>query len=260
MQDQSAVTQGTLHAVVVSYYKSAIFKRLRESTRKVRRGILDGLCVDYGRLPAAAMEARHIPKLRDAKAEYPASANVRVKALRQVFAWAMEDGLVNNNPARDVAYIPATNRDGFHTWTVDEVGQFEARHPIGTKARLALALMLYTGVRRSDVVRLGPQIERGGWLHFTMTKGQKAYQVPVLTALRTVVDASPSGHLAYLETFFDKPFTSNGFGNWFRKRCNEAGLPHCSAHGLRKTGATFAAENSATESQLMAIFGWANPK
>jgi integrase len=66
--------------------------------------------------------------------------------------------------------------------------------------------------------------------------------------------------LAYLETQFGNPFTGNGFGNRFRKWCDEAGLPHCSAHGLRKAGATIAAENGATEAQLMAIFGWSTLK
>ena len=45
-------------------------------------------------------------------------------------------------------------------------------------------------------------------------------------------------------------------GGWFRERCDEAGLTHCSAHGLRKAGATIAAENGASPHQLMAIFGW----
>jgi hypothetical protein len=36
------------------------------------------------------------------------------------------------------------------------------RHPIGSKARLAMTLMLYTGCRRGDAVLLGPQdIKRG---------------------------------------------------------------------------------------------------
>ncbi len=55
-------------------------------------------------------------------------------------------------------------------------------------------------------------------------------------------------------------FTPNGFGNWFRDRCDEAGLPECSAHGLRKAGATRAAEQGATVAQLMAIYGWSSPK
>ncbi|MFO7804199.1 MAG: tyrosine-type recombinase/integrase, partial [Paracoccaceae bacterium] len=84
--------------------------------------------------------------------------------------------------------------------------------------------------------------------------------IPVLPELKVVIAATPTGNLAFLVTAFGKPFTSNGFGNWFRKQCDAAGLKHCSAHGLRKAGAALAAENGATERQLMAIFGWTTMK
>lgn len=203
--------------------------------------------------------------MRDARAEAPEAANSIVKALRHVFAWAVDDTvrMAETNPAREVPYLKG-NPEGFHTWTQGEVEQFEAAHPIGTKARMAMALLLFTGVRRSDVVNLGPQMVRSGHIHWTEMKGRKRMtkirQLPILPELRAILDATPSGHLAYLVTEFGKPFTANGFGNWFRKRCNEAGLSHCSAHGLRKAGATIAAENGATEHQLMAIYGWESPK
>lgn len=66
------------------------------------------------------------------------------------------------------------------------------------------------------------------------------------------IEAAEGDNLTFLVTQFGKPFTANGFGNWFRKRCNEAGLPHCTAHGLRKAGAT--------EHQLMVTYGWESPK
>jgi integrase len=80
--------------------------------------------------------------------------------------------------------------------------------------------------------------------------------LPILPELREVINACPSGQLVYLVTAFNKPFTANGFGNRFRDWCDEAGLNHCSAHGLRKAGATIAADNGATAHQLMAIYGW----
>ena len=61
-------------------------------------------------------------------------------------------------------------------------------------------------------------------------------------------------------TEYGKPFTATGFGGWFRTRCDEAGLHHCSAHGLRKAGATTAAENGATDRQLMALYDWTSEK
>ncbi len=255
---------GSLRWLVEQYYQSAEYRSLGKGTRRVRKGILDDLCEKDGDKPFALLEPRHVRALRDKKAEFPEAANARLKALRQTFKWAVEAGHAVRNPAREVPYLRPKNPDGWHAWTVEEVAQFEARHPIGSKARLALALLLYTGVRRSDAVRLGRQMERGGSLYFRETKGQarhvKDRDIPILPELRHVLDATPSGHLAYITTAFGKPFTPAGFGNWFRRRCNEAGLPHCSAHGLRKAGATIAAENGATEHQLMAIFGWDSPK
>ncbi len=107
---------------------------------------------------------------------------------------------------------------------------------------------------------------RDGWLHWVEWKGRgkkrtrKERAIPILSPLQDSVDACPSGHMTWLVTSYGKPFTSNGFGNWFKRQCVAAGLPHCSAHGLRKAGADSAAENGATEHQLMAIFGWTSPK
>jgi integrase len=210
------------------------------------------------------MEKRHVLKIRDEKADFPESANARVKALRQVFKWANDADITDRNPAKKVPYLKSNNPNGWHTWTIPEVEQYMARHPIGTKAYKALAIGLYAGVRRGDAVQLGRQMERDGDLHFTEQKDQarnpKHRVLPILPELRAGFDASPSGHLTYIVNEFGKPFTPAGFGNWFRKRCNEAGLHHCSFHGLRKAGATIAANNGATEHQLMAIYGWTTTK
>jgi site-specific recombinase XerD len=80
--------------------------------------------------------------------------------------------------------------------------------------------------------------------------------IPILSGLEEILAKSPCGDLTFLVTTFGKGFTHAGFGNWFRDRCNQAGLRHCSAHGVRKAGATIAAEQGATSHQLMAIFGW----
>lgn len=205
----------------------------------------------------------YVEAIRDAKAKTPEAANAKVKALRQVFTWAVKQKLVKSNPALEVEYF-STGSQGWHTWTIDEIRQYGAKHPVGSRARLALALLLYTGVRRSDVVRLGRQMIRSGWFTFTQTKNQKRdpiqVSIPVLSELQAVIDETPSGNMTFLVTEFGRPFTVDGFGNRFRKWCNEAGLRHCSAHGLRKAGASIAAENGATTHQLMAMFGWKTVK
>jgi integrase len=102
------------------------------------------------------------------------------------------------------------------------------------------------------------------WLHFTAHKNRnrlpREMNVPVLPELQEIIDASPTGDLTYLMTEHCKPYTWKGFGGWFKRQCRLAGLQQCSAHGLRKAGATIAANNRATTNQLMAIYGWATAK
>ncbi len=270
--------QGSLRALIEGYYQSANYKSLNASTQRTRRGILDHICQSVidtpagpkarGSLPYRQMLPRHVRAIRDEKLSFPEAANNRIKALGQVFRWATENDLADADPTAPVDYL-RSGSEGYHTWTVEEVRQYEATHAVGTKARLALALLLFTGVRRSDVVKLGRHMERDGVLHFTETKGAgsralgrkktldaKKRTLPILPDLRAIIDATPSGQLIYLVTQFGKPFTAPGFGNKFREWCNDAGLKHCSAHGCRKAGAKIAAENGATAHQLMAIFGW----
>ncbi|MBS0237755.1 MAG: tyrosine-type recombinase/integrase [Proteobacteria bacterium] len=193
----------------------------------------------------------------------PDAANNMLKAVRGVFKWAIENELVENNPARDVSRIK-TRVGGFHSWTADEARQYEEMWPVGSKERLALALLRYLGVRRSDLVRLGKQHVKGGTIRFSPRKGRERYpqtlELPMPPALQTILDASPTGDLTFLVTEYGKPFTDAGFGNWFRERCDKSGLERCSAHGLRKLAATALAEAGATSHQLMAWFGWRSIK
>ncbi len=138
--------------------------------------------------------------------------------------------------------------------------QFEARHPIGSKARLALHLGLFTGLRRQDLAILGRQHVKNGWLHIRPQKTSQSsgveVELPILPQLTATIDASACGDLTFLTSEWGKPFTVNSLGNKMRDWCDQAELPHCTLHGLRKAGATIAAENGATDEQLMAIFGW----
>jgi integrase len=263
----NGITPGTWRWLCTRYFaECANYLRLDDRTKRVRRGILESTFDEpiapgsprfFRDIPISRMTVNEIEVLRDRKLAFPESANSRVKAIRAVFKWAARkkaaDGkpLAPINPSRDVSYLKSNNPTGYHTWTLDEVRQFEERHPVGTKARLALALLLLTGQRRSDITRLGRQHVRDGKITLTQFKGrnQKPTRLvlPVLRVLQAVIDASPCGEMTYLVNDLGRPFTDAGFGNWFRDRCVEAGVPG-RAHGLRKAGATIAAQRSNTPS------------
>ena len=209
------------------------YKLLDPRPRHVRRQILENTFDEpiktdsdkrFADMPLARMDGNAIEVLRDRKLLAPESANARVKAIRQVFKWAVPKGHAPANPAREVSYFKSSS-EGFHTWSLDEVQQFEERHPIGTKARLAFALLLYTGQRRSDVVRFGKQHAKRGVLTFTQHKGRKRkphkLTLPILPVLQEIIDASPRGDLTFVVNEFGRPFTDAGFGNKFRDWCNQ---------------------------------------
>jgi integrase len=261
---------GTYRWLCEQYLRSTDFNQLDPKTQHVRRQVLEhtwaepiapGANETFADFPVARMGTKAVRVLRDRKRGFPEAANVRVKAIRRLFRWALDDEVagVKSNPARDVSYLRG-RQGGFHSWTIDEVERYEKCHPIGSTARLALALLLYTGQRRSDIVLFGRQHVRGGWLHFTQQKNRNrrpiTLELPVLPVLKRIIDASKTGDLTFLVNENGQPFTANGFGNKMRDWCDEAGLPHCTSHGLRKTGAAIAAENGATAHELMSIFGW----
>ena len=269
------ITPDTWRWLCVEYFRTCVdYLRLDDRGKRVRRGVLENTFDEplrpgspklFRDMPISKMDASAIEALRDRKLAVPEGANNRVRAIRAVFKWAVRkkraDGqpYVKHNAARDVPYLKSNNPNGYHTWTVEEVRRFEERHPIGTKARLALALLLFTGQRRSDITRFGCKQVNAGKLTFTQYKGRnrkpKLLVLPMLPALRDVIDASPCGKETFLENELGRSFTDAGFGNWFHDRCVEANVPG-RAHGLRKAGATIAANNGATAHQLMAIFGW----
>lgn len=266
-ESPEAIKPGTLRWLVAQYVAAAEFRRLDPSTQRSRRLILDHCCREpvfpgadetYANFPLDRLTTKALRVLRDRKADLPEAANGRVKALRALFKWHCRDG-DSANPARDLAKLTHAT-EGHRPWRVEDVAAYRARHPLGSKARLAMEILLLTGFRRSDAVALGRQHIRDGWIALRLHKGRNRrpvhLEIPLLPELAAVLDASPTGDLTFLVTEWGRPFTAAGFGNWFRARCDEAGLKGLSAHGLRKAGATIAAENGATAHQLMAIFGW----
>ena len=254
------VKPGTIRALAVSYYGSLAFRSMKSSTQSVYRNIIEKFCREtdragqaHGEKNAAALRREHVVKLMAARAEQPDSANGLRKILRAMMKHAVEAGLRHDDPTRDVRAMRVKS-DGFHSWTEDEISRFEERHAIGSRARLAFALLLHTGQRRSDVIRMGRQHVRDDVLQVRQVKTGTELMIPLHPALTNIITATPTDNLTFLTTQFGKPFAAAGFGNWFREQCDLAGL----AHGLRKAAARRLAEAGCTEHEIGAITGHAS--
>lgn len=250
---------GTLGWLIDRYMDSVAFVTMAPGTQKGKRGILNRVKARAGDKPLSHITPKRIAEGRDARSATPAAASNYVRTVRAMFAWAVKAELMATNPAAGVdSRAPKT--DGHHTWTLDEVRQFWAAHPIGTMPRLAMDIMLFTGMRRSDAVLFGRQHVRDGWARYRSAKTSVDVVLPLLPPLARSIEATPTKGLTFLTTQRGMPFQSAAsFGNWFRDQCVAAGVPG-RAHGLRKAGATIAAENGASDQQLMAMFGWTDAK
>ncbi len=250
----SRTKPGTINAAVVGYFNSTAFLSLKASTQTTYRGILQNFRAEHGDKRIALLERRHIDNLIAKKAATPAAANNLLRMLRTLMQFAVAQDMRRDDPTVAIKGVTVRS-EGFHTWTEEEIAAFEARHPLGTRARLAFGLLLFTAQRRGDVVGMGRQHLRNGVLHVRQQKTGMALQIPLHPELQVILDATPNDHLTFLITDFGKPFAAAGFGNWFRSMCNEAGLKGCSAHGLRKAASRRLAEHGCTAHEIMSITG-----
>jgi integrase len=120
---------------------------------------IDKLVEDFGALPIAELKPQHVKRIIERYT--PGMGHNMLSAVRALIAVVKDDNIISVDPTVGIKR-PKTKGDGWHTWTEDEIAQYEANHPIGTKARLAFALALYTSQRASDLIRMGPQHIREG--------------------------------------------------------------------------------------------------
>lgn len=254
----SRTRPGSVKAVWVAYKESSDFKILKPSTKATYTNWGERFVEKNGDNPMSALTRLSVQKLIDAKAEKPSGANNLLRLLRMLSRFAVDRGMLRDNPTRGVKPVKIKST-GFRTWSEDDIRKFEEFYPIGTRERLALALLLYTGQRRSDVVKLGPQNVRDGRIHLRQQKTGTHLAIPIHSALKAVLEATHTKHLTFLVAQGSKSFSAAGFGNLFRQWCVDAGIDAgLSPHGLRKAMCRRLAEAGATTLQIMAITGHKN--
>lgn len=248
------VLPGTIAELVQGYLSSSDYRLLADNTKRTYRYHLERFKRANGDKPRKQITPHSLRDKLDGMSDKPATANIFLKVMKAMCRYGLERGLLKTNPTLGVKRL-RDKTDGIATWSDAQIAQFEKRHPVGTKANLALRLLLYTAQRRSDVVRLGRQHEKAGAIHMRQHKTGAWLILPIVPELREAFNKTPCEGLAYLQTEFGRPFSLAGFGNWFRARCNEAGLRNISAHGLRKAAARRMAEAQKSTHEIMAITG-----
>lgn len=244
---------GTVAFLIEAELSSIAFKGLADRTKASKRGRLDWIKRAIGDARYEALRPSHIERLMEKKGG-PSAANRLRKDLSQLFRFAAKRyGFRGQNPAT-LAETCRVKSGGFHTWTDEEVGVFCEKFPSGHKARLALEIFLCTGAARQDAAALARANIRGPRPYYRRGKTGQDVDLPILPELARELSLLPSSQMMLLaHGELAKPYTPDSLGNWFRDRCSEVSLDHCSSHGLRKAGARRLAEHGATEWEVMAF-------
>ncbi|MFT8958613.1 MAG: site-specific integrase [Gluconobacter oxydans] len=254
---QTAPVPKTLAHLINAWMQSGRFKALGASTQiNYRRLLLSIQKAPYADDYVDQFQTVHLRRFVEEFADRPAAANHRIKLFRMLFEHAVDDGWRTDNPATPLKRLKE-KQDGAESWSDEHIRQFEDRWPSGSVPRLALALLLYTGQRRSDVVRMGPRHIRGDLIEVTQQKTGAALLIPIHAALQIELYRHMTTP-TFLARQNGEAFTANGFYMRFKAWRSEAGLPDgLSPHGLRKAAARRLAEAGCSPHQIAAITGHA---
>jgi len=251
---KTPTVKDTFRDLLRLYLGSALYSKLSPSSKRNYRVILEEFCEKFGNLPVSQFSRKHASAILAKLSDTPEAANTLMKRLRLLLNFAVDIGMIPSNPMAGMKGYKSDG-EGYHDWTEEEIAQFIARHQPGTKAHLALMLMLSTGQRRSDAVRMRWGDVANGMIRVRQQKTGTPLMIPILPALQAALADLPKDAPTLLLTEYRRLYSAAGFGNWMRDRCNEAGLPNCSSHGLRKACARRLAEAGCTHHEIKAITG-----
>lgn len=261
----SKTIPGTINSLIVKYYASADFDDLAAATQRNYKSVLEPFRTQYGDNPLAGLRREHINAILNKRAlSSTAQAKNLSKRLSTLFKFGLDFGLIKENPMIGVKRVKHQEMH-YEMWTDDDIARFRAHWKEGTPQRVALEILIYTGLRRSDAVLLGPGNVKDGLITITAQKTGAELNIPVHPKLRPFLSIRNDGKLVNLTTFIStvhgKPRSEKAFTNWIKEAATEAGLPPSrSPHGLRRAACRALAEAGCTVWEIMSITGHQSSK
>jgi integrase len=247
---------GTIDAIVAKWYLSADFVNSAPATQRNYKSVIEPFRKEHGKKTAANLKNVHINAILDKRAlTSTAQAKNLGKRLSTMFKFAVEFGLMASNPMIGVKKVKH-EEEHYEMWTDGDIAAFRAFWKKGTPQRQALEILIYTGLRRSDVVRIGPQHLKDGFIKIKLQKTGVDLNVPVHPNVVDFLVVGDRRHLAFIVTAYGGSRSEKAFTNWISEAATKAGLPaHRSPHGLRRAACRALAEAGCTVWEIMSITG-----
>jgi integrase len=245
--------EGSLGRLINEYYGSRPFLNLKPSSRQIYRYVLEPLAKVHGHRTALITHKQASKLIAEIGATKPGMANLTKSVLQKMMKYAIKANWRDDNP---IIGIEPFKRGTHHTWNEGELKTFETRWPLGTRQRLAYAMLLYTGQRVGDVAKMNRADIVDGELHVIQQKTGAELYLPIVLELEHAMKAYPAKGLSLIGNENGKPLSRAALSHLMRAAIKEAGLPaKCVSHGLRKAAMRRLAEDGKTEKQIAAVSG-----
>lgn len=245
---------GTFGGLVMDFYTSVDFSNLKPSSQKLYRRVLDGVAQKHGNRPVATLPAEYAAKMIDQIGRNrPGMANLTRDVMHRLMKFAIRRRIRNDNP---FAGVPSYKLGTHHTWTDAELRAFEHRWPLGCRQRLAYALLLFTGQRGGDVVRMRRQDIVDGCINVVQQKTGTEVSIPIHAKLYEALNACPVNGIHLIGDQHGRPITRHVLTDMMVRAAKLAGLGReCVPHGLRKALLRRLAERGGTAKEIAAVGG-----
>src|SRR5262249_41037890 len=178
---------------------------------------------------------RHVRAIRNHMQERFSSstADMAVSLLSSVWKHAVErlEIDLDNNPTHGISRVHEGG-EGHEPWPQELIERFAKDAPFAHV--LALHLLLYTGQRRSDVVKMKWSQFDGGAIEVKQQKTGEPLVVPCHSVLRDTLSRTPRNSEYILTGERGRPLKAEALSTAVRRRLAKLGVTGYSVHGLRK--------------------------
>lgn len=227
----------TFKHLIASYKASIRYTERASRTKSDYDKVLAFIDDRMGHLEPAKMQRKDVIRLRDENAGTQRFANYLVQITRILMEHAIDQGLVKDNPAKDVALIKSTGKQR-QAWPSAMVEAFRAAVPYGTRQRLLFELLIGTGQRIGDVLRMQWGHIDGDGINVRQSKTKKQLWVPFTPHLQAALAQAQRRNLTILTS-------QDGSGPWSYRGAADAmmavrvkiGAEAYDIHSLRYTAA-----------------------
>jgi integrase len=250
---REAALPGTLGGLLAAYRASRAYLDLASSTRAGYARMMN-LLMPIHDMPLAELTPQFVAGLRDRVAEKHGrrQANYVMAVISVACEHGREHGIVRENPVKGIKRVrrdrqaPRANRP----WTPLERRVVIQRVP--RQLRVPVALAMFTGLRKGDVLRLLKSAIREGRIWRRTAKTGHEMSIPLHPDLVGLLSATaPHDAITVAATSNGTPWTESGFNSTFIKairRLEREGAvqPGLTFHGLRQKTLAMAIHYSET--------------